>query len=103
MLMALPNPDKTFTCTLFAPYEGAQGFSEIPDAAAARSYFEMHFPDVLDLVPDFDRDWTENPTSSLVMTRCAPWHQGILHRLGGVLLIQPLMETLLETTFHQIL
>jgi kynurenine 3-monooxygenase len=76
MLMALPNPDKTFTCTLFAPYEGAQGFSEIPDAAAARSYFEMHFPDVLDLVPDFDRDWTENPTSSLVMTRCAPWHQG---------------------------
>jgi len=76
MLMALPNPDKTFTCTLFAPFEGPQGFSEIPDAAAARTYFETHFPDVLDAVPNFDHDWEENPTSSLVMTRCAPWHQG---------------------------
>ena len=25
MLMALPNPDKTFTCTLFGPYEGPEG------------------------------------------------------------------------------
>ena len=76
MLMALPNPDKTFTCTLFAPYEGAQGFDSIPDAEAARGYFDEHFPDVLDLVPDFDRDWNQSPTSSLVMTRCNPWHQG---------------------------
>lgn len=76
MLMALPNPDRTFTCTLFAPYEGADGFSGIPDADAARRYFESHFPDVLPLVPDFDADWTSNPTSSLVTTRCNPWHLG---------------------------
>ncbi len=76
MLMALPNPDRTFTCTLFAPFEGPQGFSELPDAAAARGYFEQHFPDVLQFVPDFDRDWGSNPTSSLVMTRCNPWNRG---------------------------
>ena len=76
MLMALPNPDRTFTCTLFAPFEGQTEFSGIPDADAARRYFESHFPDVLPLVPDFDADWTSNPTSSLVTTRCNPWHLG---------------------------
>ncbi len=76
MLMALPNPDRTFTCTLFAPYEGADSFADIPDAAAARRYFEVHFPDVLQHLPDFDAEWAENPTSSLVMTRCNPWNHG---------------------------
>lgn len=76
MLMALPNPDRTFTCTLFAPFEGPEGFSGISDVASARAYFEAHFPDVLDLVPDFDRDWKSNPTSSLITTRCNPWHSG---------------------------
>lgn len=74
MLMALPNPDKTFTCTLFAPFLGPDGFSEIPDAQSARAYFDSHFPDVLDRVPNFDQDWNSNPTSSLVTTRCNPWH-----------------------------
>ena len=74
MLMALPNPDKTFTCTLFAPFDGSDGFSEIPDVQSARAYFESHFPDVLDLVPNFDQDWNSNPTSSLITTRCNPWH-----------------------------
>ena len=76
MLMALPNPDRTFTCTLFAPFEGPEGFSGIPDVASARVYFEAHFPDVLALVPDFDHDWESNPTSSLITTRCNPWHSG---------------------------
>ena len=76
MLMALPNPDRTFTCTLFAPFSGPDGFSSIPDSDAARRYFASHFPDVLPLVPDFDSDWTSNPTSSLVTTRCNPWHLG---------------------------
>ena len=76
MLMALPNPDRTFTCTLFAPFEGPEGFSGIPDVASARAYFEAHFPDVLALVPDFDHDWESNPTSSLITTRCNPWHSG---------------------------
>lgn len=73
MLMALPNPDKTFTCTLFAPYEQLDA---IEDPAAARSYFEKHFPDVMPLLPNFDADWLRHPTSSLVMTRCAPWNIG---------------------------
>lgn len=76
MLMALPNPDRTFTCTLFAPFKGEDGFADIADAASARAYFDRHFPDVLAHVPEFDRDWMHNPTSSLVTTRCQPWHMG---------------------------
>lgn len=76
MLMALPNPDRTFTCTLFAPFEGQDGFSSIPDADTARRYFQSHFPDVLEHLPDFEREWDEHPTGSLVMTRCNPWNLG---------------------------
>ena len=76
MLMALPNPDRTFTCTLFAPYEGENGLNAIESAQAARAYFEKHFPDVMPLLPDFEADWERHPTSSLVMTRCYPWNIG---------------------------
>jgi kynurenine 3-monooxygenase len=40
MLMALPNPDGIFTCTLFAPYEDADSFVEIANADAGQAYFE---------------------------------------------------------------
>lgn len=76
MLMALPNPDRTFTCTLFAPYEGADGFVHLTDADRAKSYFERHFPDVMQHLPDFGKDWETHPLSSLVMTRCNPWNLG---------------------------
>lgn len=76
MLMALPNPDRTFTCTLFAPYEGEDAFAGIEEPSAARGYFEQHFPDVLKHLPDFEGDWATHPTSSLVTTRCNPWNHG---------------------------
>ena len=76
MLMALPNPDRTFSCTLFAPFEGQDGFADLTTPDQARAYFEAHFPDVLPLLPDFDADWASNPTSSLVTTRCQPWNHG---------------------------
>ena len=76
MLMALPNPDGTFTCTVFAPYEGENGLNNLTDEARVRQYFATYFGDVIPLVPDFAEQWIANPTSSLVMTRCYPWHKG---------------------------
>ena len=72
MLMALPNPDRTFTCTLVCPYEGADALCRHRRAWRARGYFEQHFPDVLEHLPDFEADWATHPTSSLVTTRCNP-------------------------------
>ena len=45
MLIALPNPTGSFTCTLFAPNET---FAELDAGGddAVRSFFEAHFPDV---------------------------------------------------------
>jgi kynurenine 3-monooxygenase len=76
MLMALPNPDGTFTCTVFAPYDGENGLNNLEDEGRVRNYFESHFADVIPLVPDYADQWLANPTSSLVMTRCNPWHKG---------------------------
>ncbi len=76
MLMALPNPDKTFTCTLFGPYEGEHGLDSLTDDGKVMAFFEKHFPDVLPLMPNLLEDWNAHPVSSLVMTRCFPWNDG---------------------------
>jgi kynurenine 3-monooxygenase len=73
MLIALPNLDRSFTCTLFFPFEGTPSFASLHDVAAARRYFEETFPDALAHVPDFDAQWKNNPVSSLVTVRCYPW------------------------------
>lgn len=73
MLIALPNPDATFTCTLFFPMEGDPSFASLDSLAKARAFFEEQFPDALALMPNFDKEWEENPDSSLVIIRCFPW------------------------------
>ncbi len=82
MLIALPNTDGSFTCTLFMPYEGKDSFEQLQDSAAARAFFEEKFPDALEQMPNFDEDWTENPQSSLVIIRCYPWTWGKTALLG---------------------
>lgn len=73
MLIALPNPDGTFTCTLFFPNEGETSFETVNTVEKARGFFKEHFADALDLMADFDSEWENNPTSSLVIIRCFPW------------------------------
>ena len=76
MLMALPNPDKTFTCTLFGPYEGPDGLNALDTGEKVKAFFETHFPDVVPLLPHLVEDWNRYPVSSLVMIRCWPWNDG---------------------------
>lgn len=73
MLIALPNPDGSFTCTLFFPYEGKPSFSQLDSTEKAMEFFREEFGDAFDLMPDFNKEWNENPTSSLVIIRCYPW------------------------------
>lgn len=76
MMIALPNRDGSFTCTLFWPFEGEHGFSAIRSRAQVRPFFERHYPDAVPLMPTLDDDFERNPTSSLVTVRCSPWHLG---------------------------
>jgi len=73
MLIALPNSDGSFTCTLFMPYDGENSFKDLKDAKAARAFFEKTFPDALDQMPTFEEDWNDNPQAPLVVIRCYPW------------------------------
>jgi len=73
MLIALPNLDGSFTCTLFAPFDGADGFDAIQTPAQAEAYFERFFSDAKALMPSLLHDYFQNPTSALVTVRCYPW------------------------------
>lgn len=73
MLIALPNPDGSFTCTLFFAYEGENSFATVNTLDKAREFFKTHFKDAYALMPDFDEEWENNPVSSLVIIRCFPW------------------------------
>ena len=75
MLIALPNPDGSFTGTLFLRTrgKGVESFAELYDAERARGFFEKNFSDALELMPSFSEEFFANPTSSLVTIRCAPW------------------------------
>lgn len=74
MMIALPNPDGSFTCTLFWEFEGPRSFATTNSDDEVRRFFEEEFPDAVPLMPDLLRDFRENPTGSLVTIRCAPWH-----------------------------
>jgi len=74
MMIALPNADRTFTCTLFWPHEGANSAAQIDTPDKAEAFFQKNFPDALTLMPTFRDDFAGNPNSSLATVRCSPWH-----------------------------
>jgi kynurenine 3-monooxygenase len=73
MMIALPNPDGSFTCTLFWEFEGPRSFSTTKTDEDVRRFFEEEFPDAVPLMPTLLEDFRQNPTGSLVTIRCAPW------------------------------
>jgi kynurenine 3-monooxygenase len=76
MLIALPNPDGSFTCTLFLPFEGENSFEALRDEADLRGFFEAYFPDVPALIPRYAEEFFHNPTATLLTIRSRPWHHG---------------------------
>ena len=73
MMIALPNPDGSFTCTLFWEFEGPRSFATTKTDEDLRRFFEEEFPDAIPLMPTLLEDFRQNPTGSLITIRCAPW------------------------------
>ena len=73
MLIALPNIDGSFTCTLFFPFEGEPSFASLTTKEKVNGFFEKTFTDAGSLIPTLEEDFFENPTSSLVTIKCYPW------------------------------
>lgn len=77
MLIALPNPDGSFTCTLFLAYDLSLGeensFEYLSTEERADAFFKKQFPDTYEMIPDFKKDFFHNPTGSLMTVKCYPW------------------------------
>ena len=74
MMIALPNTDKSFTCTLFWP--SAQ-FESLRTDEEALPYFRTPYPDAVPLMPTLLEDYRANRVGTLVTIRCWPWvHTG---------------------------
>ena len=73
MLIALPNTDGSFTCTLFFPFEGAPSFASLDTPEKIRLFFNETFSDASALMPHLEKEFFNNATSSLVTVKCFPW------------------------------
>lgn len=83
MLIALPNFDGSFTCTLFMPYEDHEFcFNNLKTDEDITNFFKTVFPDFYDMVPNIHEIWHEYPLSSLAIIRCYPWTKDKLVLLG---------------------
>ncbi|MEO3870131.1 NAD(P)/FAD-dependent oxidoreductase [Nonomuraea sp. B12E4] len=71
MMIALPNADRSFTCTLFWPHES---LAALDSPRRIEDYFAEHYPDALQLMPDLVAAYRDNPVGHLVTMRCSPWH-----------------------------
>ncbi|MFB4307508.1 FAD-dependent oxidoreductase [Actinomadura sp. GTD37] len=74
MMIALPNPDRSFTCTLFWPGDGPSGFAAFDSPSAVQEHFEAHYPDLPPLSPGLVDDYLGNPIGRLGTVRCDTWH-----------------------------
>lgn len=83
MLIALPNEDGSFTCTLFMPYENHEhAFNDLNTDEKVDDFFQKVFPDFYDMMPNLIENWHQNPLSSMSITRCFPWTMGKFALLG---------------------
>ena len=83
MLIALPNEDGSFTCTLFMPFENHKyAFNNLDSDEKIDTFFKKVFPDFYNLMPNLVDNWHQNPLSSMSITRCYPWTIGKFALLG---------------------
>jgi kynurenine 3-monooxygenase len=73
MMIALPNPDGSFTCTLFFPFVGNPSFASLTSNEKIGKFFTDNFPDATKRMPTLVEDFNKNPTGSLVTVKCFPW------------------------------
>lgn len=73
MLIALPNPDKSFTCTLFFPFTGSTSFESLDTDSKICHFFKANFPDVIPVMPNYLDQFHTSPTSHLVSVKTHPW------------------------------
>lgn len=108
MMIALPNFDGSFTCTLFLAHTGEDisrsgrqatvrkdtsptarvspsdpAFDQLTDETSLLEFFNREFPDAIPLMPTLAEDFFTNPTGQLGTVKCFPWNVGGMSLLLG--------------------
>jgi len=102
MMIALPNFDGSFTCTLFLAHKtetrplgsvpvselntlpngrvsagnGENSFEQLTDEKSLMRFFEANFADAIPLMPTLVEDFFANPIGNLGTIKCFPWNVG---------------------------
>ncbi|KAL1966379.1 hypothetical protein VTN77DRAFT_4521 [Rasamsonia byssochlamydoides] len=77
MFIALPSPDKSFTCTLFAPATHYARLEQSPQQLL--EFFQTYFPGVCPelITPEaLQQQFSQNPHLPLISIKCKPHHYG---------------------------
>ena len=74
MMIALPNFDGSFTCTMFLAHNGENGFDTVHDDTSLTKFFEENFSDAIPLMPTLHEDFFHNPVGNLGTIKCFPWN-----------------------------
>jgi len=74
MMIALPNFDGSFTCTLFLAHRGENSFEQLKDEKSLMNFFETNFADAIPLMPTLVEDFAKNPVGNLGTIKCYPWN-----------------------------
>ena len=73
MLIALPNPDGTFTCTMFLNFSGDPSFGSLHEQSAVKAFFETNFADAMEYLEDPVDVFLERTASPLFLVQVFPW------------------------------
>jgi kynurenine 3-monooxygenase len=77
MLIALPNKDGSYTCTLFLAFSGArESFDALKDGPAVRAFFKEQFPTLVPRLPDLEKQFFAHPTGKMVTIKTPRWNAG---------------------------
>ncbi len=73
-MIANPNPDHSFGCTLFMPHEGETSFAQLKTPEDVERLFQRYFPDALERMPDLAEHCLSRPTGRLPTVKGGPWY-----------------------------
>ena len=73
MLIALPNPDGSFTCTLFLNHSGDPSFESLRERADVERFFNDNFADAMEHLEDPVDTFMAKTAAPLFLVQVFPW------------------------------
>ncbi len=74
MMIALPNKDKSFTCTLFMKSKGENSFESIQTDRDLIVFFKNNFRDLINKIDDLSETYFMNPIGKLIGLETPNWY-----------------------------